>query len=141
MTWKKCSLVVPCEYPRSQIFFFYNVVESPSHVSPFATPWTVAHQAPLSMGFLRPEHWHGLPFPSPEDLPSPEVELRSAALAGRLCSSSPPAAALPSFPTLPKLCSFYLQNVIFYLSIDGMANCSLVVSCKYSRSQNFFCIM
>ena len=33
-----------------------------------ATPWTVAHQAPLSMGFPRQEYWSGLPFPSPEDL-------------------------------------------------------------------------
>ena len=37
----------------------------------FATPWTVAHQAPLSMGFPRQEYWSGLPFPSPEDLPDP----------------------------------------------------------------------
>ena len=37
----------------------------------FATAWTVAHQAPLSMGFSRPEYWSGLPFPSPEDLPDP----------------------------------------------------------------------
>ena len=36
----------------------------PSHVQLFATPWTVAHQAPLSMGFPRQEHWIGLPFPS-----------------------------------------------------------------------------
>ena len=34
-------------------------------VSDFATPWTVAHQAPLSMGFPRQEYWKGLPFPSP----------------------------------------------------------------------------
>ena len=36
-----------------------------------ATPWTVAHQAPLSMGFSRQEYWSGLPFPSPGDLPDP----------------------------------------------------------------------
>ena len=41
------------------------------------TPWTVAHQAPLSMGFSRQEHWSGLPFPSPGDLPDPEIEPRS----------------------------------------------------------------
>ena len=40
-----------------------------SHVQLFATPWTVAHQAPLSMGFSRQEHWSGLPFPLPGDLP------------------------------------------------------------------------
>jgi len=37
----------------------------------FATPWTAAHQAPLSMGFPRQEYWSGLPFPSPRDLPDP----------------------------------------------------------------------
>ena len=39
-----------------------------------AIPWTVAHQAPLSMGFSRQEYWSGLPFPSPEDLPNPGIE-------------------------------------------------------------------
>ena len=39
-----------------------------------ATPWTVAHQAPLPMGFSRQEYWSGLPFPSPGDLPDPGVE-------------------------------------------------------------------
>ena len=38
------------------------------------TPWTVAHQAPMSMGFSRQEYWSGLPFLSPEDLPNPGIE-------------------------------------------------------------------
>ena len=42
-----------------------------SRVSLFGTPWTVTHQAPLCMGFLRQEYWSGLPFPSPGDLPRP----------------------------------------------------------------------
>ena len=42
-----------------------------SHVCLFVTPWTVAHQTPLSMGFSWQEYWCGLPFPSPGDLPSP----------------------------------------------------------------------
>ena len=46
----------------------------------FATPWTVAHQAPLSMGFSRQEYWSGLPFPSLGDLPDPGVEPMSPAL-------------------------------------------------------------
>ena len=41
---------------------------------PFVTPWTVAHQAPLSMGFPRQEYWSDLPFPPPEDLPNPGME-------------------------------------------------------------------
>ena len=55
-------------------------VKSLSHVQLFATPWTVAYQAPLSMGFSRQECWSGLPFPSPGDLPNPGIEPRSPAL-------------------------------------------------------------
>ena len=44
-----------------------------------ATPWTVACQAPLSMGFPRQEYWSGLPFPSPGDLPDPGIKLMSPA--------------------------------------------------------------
>ena len=53
-----------------------------------ATPWTVAHQAPLSMGFSRQEYWSGLPCSPPGDLPDPENEpefLRIAALVGGFC--------------------------------------------------------
>ena len=46
----------------------------------FAIPWTVALQAPLSMGFLRQEYWSGWPFPSAGDLPNPEIEPRSPTL-------------------------------------------------------------
>ena len=45
-----------------------------------AIPWTIARQAPLSMGFSRQEYWSGLPFPSPEDLPDPGIKPRSPAL-------------------------------------------------------------
>ena len=44
------------------------------------TPWTVARQAPLSMGFSRQEYWSGLSFPSPGDLPNPGIEPGSPAL-------------------------------------------------------------
>ena len=45
-----------------------------SRVQLFATPWTVAQQAPLSVGFSRQEYWSGLSFPPPGDLPDPEIE-------------------------------------------------------------------
>ena len=45
----------------------------------FATPWTIACQARLSMEFSRPEYWSGLPFPSPGDLPNPGIEPKSPA--------------------------------------------------------------
>ena len=51
-----------------------------SRVRLFATPWTVAHQAPPSMGFSRQEYWSGLPLPSPGDLPDLGIEPRSPAL-------------------------------------------------------------
>ena len=47
--------------------------EALSRVRLFVTPWTAARQAPLSRGFSRQEHWSGLPFPSPRDLPDPEL--------------------------------------------------------------------
>ena len=53
---------------------------SRSVMSDSAIPWTVAHQAPLSMGFSRQEYWSGLPVPSPGDLPDPGTEPRSPAL-------------------------------------------------------------
>ena len=55
----------------------------------FVTPWTVAHQAPLSMGFSRQEYLSGLPFSSSEDLPHPEIEHRSPALAGGFFTAEP----------------------------------------------------
>ena len=51
-----------------------------SHVQLIATPWTIACQAPLSMGFSRQEYWNGLPFPSPGDLPNPGMEPESPEL-------------------------------------------------------------
>ena len=56
----------------------------------FVTPWSVAQQAPLSMGFLRQEFWSGLPFPSPGDLPDPGIEPVCPALAGRFFTTEPP---------------------------------------------------
>ena len=55
-------------------------VKSLSCVRLFVTPWTVAHQVPLSMGFFRQEYWSGLPFPPPGDLPDPGIETGSPAL-------------------------------------------------------------
>ena len=57
------------------------------------TPWTVAHQAPLSIGFSRHEYCSGLPFPSPEALPDPGIEPMppaSPALAGGFFAAEPP---------------------------------------------------
>ena len=56
----------------------------------FVTPWTVAYQAPPSMGFSRQEYWSGLPFPSLGDLPHPGIEPRSPALQADGLPSEPP---------------------------------------------------
>ena len=61
-----------------------------SRVRLFATLWTVAHQAPLSMGFSRLEYWTRLPCPSPEDLPKPGIEPRSPTLQADSLLSEPP---------------------------------------------------
>ena len=52
-----------------------------SHVQLFAIPWTVIHQAPLSIEFSRQEYWSGLTVPSPGNLPAPRIEPVSPALA------------------------------------------------------------
>ena len=62
-----------------------------SSVQPSVTPWTVACQAPLPLGFSRQEYWSGLPCPPPGDLPNPGIQpmsLMSPALAGRFFITS-----------------------------------------------------
>ena len=62
-------------------FFFYLGAGLIAKLCPtLTTPWTVACQAPLSMGFSRQGYWNGLPFPSPGDPPDPGIELRFPAL-------------------------------------------------------------
>ena len=68
-----------------------------SHVQLFATLWTIAHQAPLSMGLSRQEYWSRLPCSPPGDLPNLGIEsvsLTSPALAGEFCTFSAPWEAL-----------------------------------------------
>ena len=65
-------------------------VKSLSRVRLFATPWTVAYQAPPSMGFSRQEYWSGLLFPSPGDLPNPGIKPKSPALQADALTSELP---------------------------------------------------
>ena len=67
----------------------------------FVTPWTVAHQAPLSMEFSGQEYWSGLPFPTPGNLPDPGIEPvspASPALSGKLSTTVPPEALSTTVP-------------------------------------------
>ena len=71
-----------------------------SCVQLFATPWTVAHKAPLSTEFSRQEYWSGLPFLSPGDHPDPETEpasLASPAVAGRFFTAAPPGKPVNNY--------------------------------------------
>ena len=77
-------------FSENQNFFFFNEVKSLSRAGLFATLWSIAHQAPLSMGFSRQEYWNGLPFPSPGDLPNPGIEPWFPALQADALTSEPP---------------------------------------------------
>ena len=70
-------------------------VKSLSRVQHSATPWTVAHQAPLSMGFSRQEYWSGSPFPPPGDLLNPGIKPGSPTLQADALSSEPPGKPIP----------------------------------------------
>ena len=90
----------------------------------FATPWTVAYQAPLSMGFLKQEYWSGLPFPSPGDLPYPGVEFTSFALADGFFTTKSPGKPLSHYiiylfyvywlPSL-KECKLQRKKILYFL--------------------------
>ena len=82
-----CSSVVQDEFRE----YVFCVLSHFSCIQRFATLWTVARQAPLSMGLSRQEYWSRLPFPSPGDLPNPGIKptsLTSPALAGRFFTIS-----------------------------------------------------
>ena len=70
--------------------YIYSEVKSLSRVQLLMTPWTVAHQAPPSMGFSKQEYWTGFPFPSPVDLPNPGIESRFPVLQADALLSKPP---------------------------------------------------
>ena len=70
------------ENPMNSMNSMCSEVKSLSCVRLFATPWTVAHQAPLSMGFSRQDYWSGLPFSPLGDLPDPGIKSGSPALQG-----------------------------------------------------------
>ena len=68
------------KYTSVQYFVILIKKEVAQSFPTLMTPWTAAHQAPLSMGFSRQEYWNGVTFPSPRDLPKPGIEPRSPAL-------------------------------------------------------------
>ena len=115
-----------------------------SSVQFFATPWTVARQAPLSMGFSSQEHWSGLPCPPPGDLPDLGIEaasLTSPAMAGRFFTTSAPWEALgggkyrefsctctTTHPSTHTLCMIHSSNYILMTRFPGL---SLLPTCCF----------
>ena len=89
-----CVITLVSLDPRTHILNHF------SRVRLCATPWTVARQSPLSMGFSRQEYWSGWPFPSPGRLPDPGIEPASPALAGGFFTTEPPRKPRGCFPTL-----------------------------------------
>ena len=85
---KKEFLII--KYTRFTLFVSKYEVKSLIHIRLFATRWTVAYQASLSMGFSRQEYWSGLPFPSAGDLPDSGIEPRSPSLQADALPSEPP---------------------------------------------------
>ena len=81
-------------YPHRLYSTCFKIEQSLSPVRLFATPRTVAYQAPPSMGFSRQEYWSGLPFPSPADLPNPGIEPESPALQADSSPSEPPGKSI-----------------------------------------------
>ena len=83
-----------------------------SHVGLFGTPWIVAYQAPLCIGFSKQEYWSGLPCPPPGDLPNSKTELLSPvspALAGRFFTSEPPGPV--------QIKSFWVHSNTVYMCV------------------------
>ena len=91
--WLSLTLKWGCDglfcLPREFVITIKVKVKSLSRVRLFETPWTVAHQAPSSMGFSRQECWSELPFPSSGDLPNPRIEPRSPRLQADALTSEP----------------------------------------------------
>ena len=96
LIWTSKASELDLKAKMTDILCFYknrSEVKWLSHIRLFATPWTVAYQAP-SMGFSRQEYWSGLPFPSPGDLPNPGIEPRNPALQAEALPSEPPGKPL-----------------------------------------------
>ena len=107
-------LLVPCSFPTAHTVPGIEqavAVRSLSHVQPFVTPWTVAHQTPLSMGFSRQKYWSGLLFPSPGDLPDPGIKAMCPALADGFFTTESPGKSIEQV-----LKKNFLNEGLFHLS-------------------------
>ena len=102
--------------------------KSVSHVHLFATPWTVAYQAPLSMEFSKQGYWSGWPFPSPEDLPNPAIEAESPILQADVLLPEPPGNL--------RLLTFLLAILIPACASSSLTFCMMYSAYKLSKQSN-----
>ena len=124
--WSRHWRVIPASLSGPQVPLMWNTswqwpptsskcAQLLSSVHLFVSPWTVACQAPLAMGFSRQEGCSELPFPSPGDLPDPGIEpasLESPALAGRFFTTNPTWESLgPLAETSVILCRALFSNI------------------------------
>ena len=112
--WNFCCILETAVVEGFLLHLVY-VKECAYSVCLFVTPWTVAHQAPLSLGILQARNWSGLLCPPPGDLPDREIEPRSPAFQADTLLSEPPGSPCERLPelityliSLPLLC-----NVLF----------------------------
>ena len=122
-----CKIV---DWPQSSCPFSH-VLRCAQQFWLFVTPWTAAHQTPLSMGFSRQECWSGLPCPPPEDLPNSGIKPRSPTLQTDSLASEPPGKPENTgmgslsllqqiFPTQgSNLCLLHCRPILYQLSYQG----------------------
>ena len=108
-----------------------------SHDQLFATPWTAACQAPLSMGFSRQQYWSGLPFPSPGDLPNPGIKPGLPHCRQMLLSSEPPGKKSLLKPCAHFDCIFFslllnFKHTLSILDINSLSDILFVDSVLWS---------
>ena len=123
-------------------------VRSLSRVRLFATPWTVASQAPPSMGFSRQECWSGLPFPSPGDLPDPGIEPESPALQADALPSEPPGKPVAINKSSTKFKPFtnfsfqiisFLHHSVLFNPLSSTLLFPNIFLCMFQSSYSLFC--
>ena len=106
--------------PRLDNVLYLCVPVELSHIQLFATPWSVASQASLSMEFSRQEYWSGWPFPSPGYLPDPRIEPRSPALQADALLSE-----LPGSPHIRVAAAAAAKSLQSCLTLSDPMDCSL----------------
>ena len=112
-----------------------------SRVQFFATPWTVAHQASLSMGFSRQEYWSGVPFPPPGDLSNPGIETGSPPLQADTLPYEPPGKPVCMYTMYLCICTHSQTHECKYIfdtykhKINNQYNQPHICICIY----RFYC--